>query len=162
MLRRPPRSTLFPYTTLFRSRLFSVVKLGRKHLANDIDAQAAVLQNLAEVYAQRGLSPDDAMRAWGGEVANVLLATKKDAGPWSASALDATDGWQNPWAFQERLCADGQKAQVMSSFPRGEKLSGVLRSAAFAAPEKLRFYLCGHDGVPNHPPGGKNVVRLRD
>src|SRR2546428_6342620 len=25
MIRRPPRSTLFPYTTLFRSRLFRVV-----------------------------------------------------------------------------------------------------------------------------------------
>src|SRR5256885_12018939 len=27
MIRRPPRSTLFPYTTLFRSRLFHVVNL---------------------------------------------------------------------------------------------------------------------------------------
>src|SRR5258708_18984427 len=26
MIRRPPRSTLFPYTTLFRSRNFSLVK----------------------------------------------------------------------------------------------------------------------------------------
>src|SRR5690348_17629703 len=28
MIRRPPRSTLFPYTTLFRSRLLPVVDLG--------------------------------------------------------------------------------------------------------------------------------------
>src|SRR3712207_7498546 len=28
MIRRPPRSTLFPYTTLFRSRLLGVDRLG--------------------------------------------------------------------------------------------------------------------------------------
>src|SRR2546422_6971850 len=28
MIRRPPRSTLFPYTTLFRSALFSIPPLG--------------------------------------------------------------------------------------------------------------------------------------
>src|SRR2546422_9222072 len=28
MIRRPPRSTLFPYTTLFRSRTATVLKLG--------------------------------------------------------------------------------------------------------------------------------------
>src|SRR5438309_8595483 len=30
MIRRPPRSTLFPYTTLFRSRLVAIVCLNRK------------------------------------------------------------------------------------------------------------------------------------
>src|SRR2546430_7089320 len=29
MIRRPPRSTLFPYTTLFRSNLFGFILLGR-------------------------------------------------------------------------------------------------------------------------------------
>src|SRR5437588_3003774 len=32
MIRRPPRSTLFPYTTLFRSVL-EAIRDGRKHLA---------------------------------------------------------------------------------------------------------------------------------
>src|SRR2546426_8178785 len=30
MIRRPPRSTLFPYTTLFRSGLISVMRLQRR------------------------------------------------------------------------------------------------------------------------------------
>src|SRR2546427_1528476 len=30
MIRRPPRSTLFPYTTLFRSLLFGIMKSYRK------------------------------------------------------------------------------------------------------------------------------------
>src|SRR5690554_7164508 len=29
MIRRPPRSTLFPYTTLFRSHMYKVMLLGR-------------------------------------------------------------------------------------------------------------------------------------
>src|SRR5438067_10688917 len=31
MLRRPPRSTLFPYTTLFRSRLHTAVRVRGTH-----------------------------------------------------------------------------------------------------------------------------------
>src|SRR2546427_7763085 len=33
MIRRPPRSTLFPYTTLFRSLFFSAVRTEHKFLA---------------------------------------------------------------------------------------------------------------------------------
>src|SRR2546426_5874384 len=37
MIRRPPRSTLFPYTTLFRSRRFAVAEL-RKEQDRDLQA----------------------------------------------------------------------------------------------------------------------------
>src|SRR3712207_1583408 len=40
MTRRPPRSTLFPYTTLYRSTVFDVVAAGRRHVmmgASQID-----------------------------------------------------------------------------------------------------------------------------
>src|SRR5258708_28062314 len=33
MIRRPPRSTLFPYTTLFRSDLWLARRRGRQHFA---------------------------------------------------------------------------------------------------------------------------------
>src|SRR2546422_3617345 len=40
MIRRPPRSTLFPYTTLFRSHIFVVRRLdrvwSRNHIAQDV------------------------------------------------------------------------------------------------------------------------------
>src|SRR3712207_7108196 len=45
MIRRPPRSTLFPYTTLFRSRLGDVQPLGRPaevELLGDRDEVAEV------------------------------------------------------------------------------------------------------------------------
>src|SRR5690349_22019512 len=47
MLRRPPRSTLFPYTTLFRS--------GAKSLAEAMELQATYWrQQLGELAAQAG------------------------------------------------------------------------------------------------------------
>src|SRR2546430_13528922 len=39
MIRRPPRSTLFPYTTLFRSEVLSYLKSNLKDLANHYHAQ---------------------------------------------------------------------------------------------------------------------------
>ena len=85
-----------------------------------------------------------------------LLSAKEDGSGWM------TTGGENPWGFQERMCSDGQKAQVISSLVHGEQLTGVLRSAAFALPAKLSFFLCGHDGFPDKPAGKKNFARLRD
>src|SRR2546430_5027034 len=40
MIRRPPRSTLFPYTTLFRSR-FDLVTLAREDCARDVEPRTS-------------------------------------------------------------------------------------------------------------------------
>src|SRR5690349_8895352 len=37
MMRRPPRSTLFPYTTLFRSRELEVLRLRRDRVLRQLD-----------------------------------------------------------------------------------------------------------------------------
>src|SRR3712207_7165449 len=37
MIRRPPRSTLFPYTTLFRSRVLGGIEPGAPGVAKDVD-----------------------------------------------------------------------------------------------------------------------------
>src|SRR5258707_4227968 len=53
MIRRPPRSTLFPYTTLFRSR-----NPARRPRARDPAARAAVVDRDARVdEARRGADP---------------------------------------------------------------------------------------------------------
>src|SRR5256885_17214389 len=51
MIRRPPRSTLFPYTTLFRSRVAKAERLGLP----DIDAARALWQHRADHAEQRAL-----------------------------------------------------------------------------------------------------------
>src|SRR5258707_10811498 len=49
MIRRPPRSTLFPYTTLFRSQV-SDLPLGAGHMDNVAPDNLAALQTLARNY----------------------------------------------------------------------------------------------------------------
>src|SRR3712207_8718192 len=54
MIRRPPRSTLFPYTTLFRSRVVAAVVL-RQLLLDDVrlDRHAHVVGLAGEVGGER-------------------------------------------------------------------------------------------------------------
>src|SRR3712207_7642688 len=49
MIRRPPRSTLFPYTTLFRSQ-------GRHH---DVAHQVAVLLGASRVFRRQGMGAEE-------------------------------------------------------------------------------------------------------
>src|SRR3712207_7728621 len=42
MIRRPPRSTLFPYTTLFRSQGVEALRGDHVRLVDDVDLEAAV------------------------------------------------------------------------------------------------------------------------
>src|SRR5256885_4501219 len=53
MIRRPPRSTLFPYTTLFRSG----APLGREQLADELVVGEVAAERIAQpgVEAARGL-----------------------------------------------------------------------------------------------------------
>src|SRR3989454_6398760 len=55
MIRRPPRSTLFPYTTLFRS-LRGDDRVPRLHIGAvaDVDLVQAVLGHDAQVHVRRG------------------------------------------------------------------------------------------------------------
>src|SRR5438094_2386940 len=57
MIRRPPRSTLFPYTTLFRSRAADRV------LAEDRLADQVVHELLRRVVVHRDLLEDDFARS---------------------------------------------------------------------------------------------------
>src|SRR2546429_2661088 len=50
MIRRPPRSTLFPYTTLFRSQ-FSFVTC--EHSAKDRDRDCPAVASVIQVLAKR-------------------------------------------------------------------------------------------------------------
>ena len=143
-------------------RIEPLIALARRKLGADRNAQAAVLQGALTALAQRGAKPGDGLRAWGAEVAAALLASDDGRAGWTATALDGGPAIKSPWAFQERPCADGKATQVISSFPNGESLTGVLTSPAFPLEGKISFYLCGHDGESGTPPGKKNAVRLRD
>src|SRR5260221_10371967 len=57
MIRRPPRSTLFPYTTLFRSVALAALDLALAHLVGQLAQQPAVGQGeVAMLYQPRHLA----------------------------------------------------------------------------------------------------------
>src|SRR2546425_12885238 len=55
MIRRPPRSTLFPYTTLFRSRSFGGVQVSRTFYARGQTGQQLLLGAYQALSRQIGL-----------------------------------------------------------------------------------------------------------
>src|SRR3712207_8481991 len=56
MIRRPPRSTLFPYTTLFRSIFRGALDAGAPRITEEMKLAAA--QGIADVVAEEDLSED--------------------------------------------------------------------------------------------------------
>src|SRR2546430_13210089 len=62
MIRRPPRSTLFPYTTLFRSVDVEIVAL--EEVVRDVDIGPSVTIDVAHHHAQTqaDLASEDARR----------------------------------------------------------------------------------------------------
>src|SRR5256884_9258660 len=84
MIRRPPRSTLFPYTTLFRSLMLRRIEFFHP---------VAVFQNLARLCAVGGA--DDAIffhevdQARGPAVADPQAALQRGSGSASGVANDA-------------------------------------------------------------------------
>src|SRR3989449_7331544 len=78
MIRRPPRSTLFPYTTLFRSRL-------RLHALRGVDHQDGAL---AGGQAARDLVGEVDVAGRVDQVEDVLLAVARAVGEADRARLD--------------------------------------------------------------------------
>jgi putative membrane-bound dehydrogenase-like protein len=134
----------------------------KERFADDLDLQTELFSSLRSGLAQRGEPLPPAARAWGEELVAAVLKADTVESTWTAKALEPGAPTVNPWAYETRKCADGQSTTLLSTLPGGEKATGILRSAKFAAPAKLSFYVCGHNGDPNSPEVKKNIVRLRD
>lgn len=134
----------------------------QRERADDLDFQLSLFQTVQQGFNQRGDQLTPKLQAWGKALAPRLLAEAGKAGGWGNTPVDGSSDVRNPWTLQERPSKDGVTTQLISSFPLGEKLTGTLRSRSFDLPEKLSFYLCGHDGFPTNSLLRKNFVRLRD
>lgn len=128
--------------------------------------QADLLLAIVQGVQQRGELPPTPLLAWGNQLAGELLDTLP-TGPvptWTNAPLPAAT--PSPWGMEPRTLAGGGAVQVISSLASGqarsEQATGILISRPFAAPSRLSFALCGHDGDPAKPALGKNVVRLLD
>src|SRR2546426_2129601 len=102
MIRRPPRSTLFPYTTLFRSR-FSARQRPDSPLRRDGEAQGDVVISLAHqecrfrgVHEPRSEEHTSELQSPCNLVCRLLLEKKKKATSPPVAAPSASPGLALP------------------------------------------------------------------
>src|SRR2546430_13454056 len=87
MIRRPPRSTLFPYTTLFRSRDLPVPVVGRR--ARDAaDGGNGVRSSGGDLRQRRSEEHTSELQSQSKLVCRLLLEKKKAEVYMSVSALN--------------------------------------------------------------------------
>src|SRR2546429_1227789 len=84
MIRRPPRSTLFPYTTLFRS-LFE--KLPARH-AHNPGLEAFGFELFVSIYAKRSEEHTSELQSRLHLVCRLLLEKKKNIINMTSSTID--------------------------------------------------------------------------
>src|SRR3712207_7135205 len=81
MIRRPPRSTLFPYTTLFRSEGARLDKLGGSTWANVTDKVRkrvkALAGELLRLYAQRADRKSTRLNSSHANISYAVFCLKK-------------------------------------------------------------------------------------
>src|SRR5258707_7208298 len=99
MIRRPPRSTLFPYTTLFRSLIMPRRHQRRRHHAMEIfDLAAAALARRAtrtmklDAQAQRSEEHTSELQSRQYLVCRLLLEKKKKVATAYRSQASTTTG----------------------------------------------------------------------
>jgi putative heme-binding domain-containing protein len=126
----------------------------------ELERQFVLFKSIDEGLQQRGRALPDAVRDWGAELVKRFFAALDTYHSWIALPYEPNPT-ANPWGTEQRIFTDGRKCEVTSSLPHGEQLTGVLRSKEFTLPERLSFWLCGHDGFPDKPAQKLNRVRLR-
>src|SRR3989442_8734305 len=87
MIRRPPRSTLFPYTTLFRSSMKLGEKLGREAMAEVLDEHPDLKrseEHTSELQSRPHL------------VCRLLLEKKNSPSKRSATRTSTPPTWDAP------------------------------------------------------------------
>jgi len=143
-------------------RVGDIADLARRMMPNDAAKQLVLFDAVQGGLAERGGALPEALRGWGLELARALLGPSP-ASEWSSRPVHPYGSLDNPWAVQARDSGDGVRGRnFLSTLPSGEQKAGVLRSHPFAAPDRLKFFLAGHDGFPDKPLQNLNMVRLVD
>lgn len=151
-----------------------VVQAIRQQFAGRTSEQIQLLNSMRQGFAQRNLTLPASVDDWASDTVLQLLQMKSEAdlaalsGPpgmsWNYLPHPQSSDPASCWGTTtSRQCADGTNGMVLySSFEAGEKRTGLWRSAVFACPESLSFFVAGHDGFPDQPLKKANFVRLLD
>jgi putative heme-binding domain-containing protein len=147
-----------------------IAATARRRFGDDLDLQLELVKAVADGIAARGGYVPTAVKDWAAAVAGKVLDADAAGGTdggvdaalaWSARPVGGLAASADPWVSQARKCYDGTTATLFSSLPRGETLTGTLRSKVFPAPATLSLWVAGHNGRPPAKDPVKNVVRLR-
>lgn len=146
--------------------LESLAKTVRQNYADQPDFQFELLTSVRDGLTGRQISQPPAVREWALALATRLLSAEANVRPigWDYVSHPGHPDQGNSWVVSRRRnSADGQKqTPLFSSFPLGEKRTGIYRSSPFELRVPFRFYMAGHDGYPDKPAQKQNLVRLRD
>src|SRR2546430_8235976 len=135
MIRRPPRSTLFPYTTLFRSK-FVVCGKRRELVGMGAERKAGELSNLA-----CGFCSEFRMRVEAGA----------DGGATDGEIVEAVEGDSNAAAIAV------QKIHVAGKFLAESEGRGVLQMGATDFDDVRELFGFGVEGVAKVFHGGEEA-----
>ncbi len=142
-------------------RVDAMIAQINKRFPNNPTQQISLLRALAEGLSQRGLPTTGLLKASLTEQIKAELSSdSKEA--WVDTPLPGSKASPSPWGPQNRKYNDGAKSPtMMSSLASGdEHEGGILRSPEFELPEKLSFWMCGHNGIPSEPDQKLNFARL--
>lgn len=130
--------------------------------ATDLDLQIMLIKAVQEGLAQKGQSSTKKIENWAGRIVGEIFASHGQYSPWKFISMASAKDPNNPWVIQKRNTDGGKTVTVVSSLPvGGESLTGSLISPEFQLPEKVKFFIAGHDGPPEKPAQNKNLVQLR-
>src|SRR3989442_11360313 len=115
MIRRPPRSTLFPYTTLFRSRTregFTLRAVGGYDW-RIVQARGAHRRGIQGVSPNRLLEALRGLGLWGIRsdekfIPDIYLNASREARLDVLRGLMDTDGWVERWG-SARFCSTSER-----------------------------------------------------
>src|SRR3712207_5594726 len=138
MIRRPPRSTLFPYTTLFRSHSVGVAPQYASALGKNANCQTLVSLTLA----RREVPAPIALR--------LFLPESWTGDPGRLERAGVPEAWRAPRTKPEMALAEIDRAMAA-----GLRFSDVLADAAYGASAPLRRGLSARGlfwavGIPRH------------
>jgi len=140
--------------------LARVATYARTKFSGDLNFRISLFNWTQSGLANRGLDLSPDLKSWGAELARQAMdSLDANSLAWTSAPV-AEYRNTTPWKMERRTASDGSRLEVVSSLPLNESFTGVLRSPVFAAPKRLSFWLCGHDGPPDQPARGKNRVRL--
>ncbi len=141
-----------------------LIRFARARFKDNLDLRLDLFRGTLEGALRRGDAGKGAFD-WGADLCREVLAElDADNTGWTALPIEGLASDRVPWFLQVRKSTDGdEKSTFLCSLPPGgERLTGILRSAEFKVPEKLTFFLAGHDGFPDKDRKNKNLVRLRN